>query len=162
MLGRSPIRAPATSSLLSILNLYPHQNDAILHHIHSLIPYFQRSCGQVVPRSSSSFKACRSYQSRSRTQQYPVPLYITGLLSWSKFLRVSHYPFQTRIQKLMGKKKTSGFDFFTEADPTNGMVQYLNQADAISKGLVYVQPDNTTVLAVDDTTNLPPGTKRNS
>jgi len=56
----------------------------------------------------------------------------------------------------------SGWDFFTEADPTHGNVNYQSKEDAIAKGLAYVQLDGTTVLAVDDTSNIAVGGNRNS
>ncbi|KAF7308921.1 GH16 domain-containing protein [Mycena kentingensis (nom. inval.)] len=43
------------------------------------------------------------------------------------------------------------WDFFSNADPTHGNVNYLTKSEAIAKGLAYVQKDGTTVLAVDDT-----------
>lgn len=48
------------------------------------------------------------------------------------------------------------------ADPTRGSVTYQSRADAVSKHLAYVQGDGVTVLAVDDTTWLPEGAKRDS
>ena len=56
----------------------------------------------------------------------------------------------------------SGWNFDTFPDPTNGNVVFQNQNDAFSKGLAFVQEDNTTVLAVDDTTTLPVGGNRDS
>jgi hypothetical protein len=61
-----------------------------------------------------------------------------------------------------GASILSEFDFNTFDDPTHGLVTYLSQADAEAKGLAYVQKDGTTVLAVDDTTTLAAGAKRNS
>jgi len=55
-----------------------------------------------------------------------------------------------------------GWNFFTGPDPTNGLVNYLDQDSATSSGLAYVQPDGTTVLAVDNTTQVPVGGNRNS
>lgn len=54
------------------------------------------------------------------------------------------------------------WDFFSNDDPTHGLVNYLNKQDATSKKLAYVQDDGTTVLAVDNTTRLNSGEKRNS
>lgn len=56
----------------------------------------------------------------------------------------------------------SDWDFFTGADPTHGSVRYRSKTDATSKGLAVVQEDGTTVLAVDDNTQLPVGEKRDS
>ena len=42
------------------------------------------------------------------------------------------------------------------------MVNFLDQGAAASAGLAFVQEDGTTVLAVDDTTQLPVGANRNS
>ncbi|KAL5492590.1 hypothetical protein ACEPAI_4037 [Sanghuangporus weigelae] len=55
-----------------------------------------------------------------------------------------------------------GFDFFTDADPTDGMVNYLSQKDATNANLAHVQSDGTTVLAVDNTNDLSEGAYRNS
>lgn len=56
----------------------------------------------------------------------------------------------------------SGFNFDDFPDPTHGQVNYLSQSAAQSAGLAYVQSDGTTVLAVDDTTQLGSGQNRNS
>lgn len=55
------------------------------------------------------------------------------------------------------------WSFFTGADPTNGNVNYLSMENATAQGLAYVDDcDNTTVLAVDSTSNVPAGGQRNS
>lgn len=46
-------------------------------------------------------------------------------------------------------------------DPTHGLVNYQGQSDAQSKHLAYVD-NGAAVLAVDDTTVLQPGQKRDS
>ncbi|KAF8075110.1 glycoside hydrolase family 16 protein [Lyophyllum atratum] len=56
----------------------------------------------------------------------------------------------------------NGWDFFTGGDPTHGSVKFQSKADAMAKGLAFVQSDGTTVLAVDDKTSLPLGAKRDS
>jgi len=66
------------------------------------------------------------------------------------------------IDLYQGKSFFEGWEFFSFPDPTHGNVNYLNQEDAFAKGLAFVQPDNTTVLAVDDTTFLPEGGFRDS
>ena len=53
--------------------------------------------------------------------------------------------------------------FFTGNDPTNGNVNYLSMQDATSQGLAYVNwTDNTFVMAIDATSSILPGGKRNS
>jgi hypothetical protein len=61
-----------------------------------------------------------------------------------------------------GQTFLDGWDFFTGSDPTNGLVNYVDNNTASSAGLAYVQPDGTTVLAVDNTTKLQVGSNRNS
>jgi hypothetical protein len=56
----------------------------------------------------------------------------------------------------------SEWDFFTEADPTHGNVNYQSKADATAKHLAYVELDGTTVLAVDDTSDVAVGGNRDS
>jgi len=41
------------------------------------------------------------------------------------------------------------WNFFSDADPTHGNVNYLTRSEAVSKGLAFVQKDGTAVLAVD-------------
>jgi hypothetical protein len=53
------------------------------------------------------------------------------------------------------------FETFPGGDPTHGYVNYLNQADAISKTLAKVN-GQTLMLAVDDFTPLQPGQNRDS
>ncbi|KDR80687.1 hypothetical protein GALMADRAFT_241074 [Galerina marginata CBS 339.88] len=54
------------------------------------------------------------------------------------------------------------WDFFTDADPTHGLVNFQTRQNAIKKNLAFVQDDGTTVLAVDDVSTLPVGTPRDS
>ncbi|KAF5350269.1 hypothetical protein D9758_007777 [Tetrapyrgos nigripes] len=54
------------------------------------------------------------------------------------------------------------WNFFDRADPTHGNVDYQSKADAVKKGLAYVQDDGTAVLRVDNTTHLSPGQNRAS
>ncbi|QRW16739.1 peroxisomal targeting signal 2 receptor [Rhizoctonia solani] len=56
----------------------------------------------------------------------------------------------------------SGWDFFSESDPTNGNVNYLTKSDAFSKKLAYVQDNGTVIMKVDDTTWVSSGGNRNS
>jgi len=54
------------------------------------------------------------------------------------------------------------FDFFTEADPTHGLVDFVSKDEAMNSGLAYVQDDGTIVMGVDDQTQLSPGQNRKS
>ncbi len=56
----------------------------------------------------------------------------------------------------------SMFTFFTSADPTHGLVDFVSKDEAMDSGLAFVQDDGTVVLAVDDTTQLKPGQNRKS
>ncbi|KAJ7718193.1 glycoside hydrolase family 16 protein [Mycena maculata] len=53
------------------------------------------------------------------------------------------------------------WDFFDAPDPTHGLVNYQNVGNATQKKLALVQGDNV-ILAVDNTTTLQPGQKRDS
>ncbi|KAF5379325.1 hypothetical protein D9757_007612 [Collybiopsis confluens] len=57
---------------------------------------------------------------------------------------------------------SSKWTYYSDSDPTHGLVNYLSAADAKSKGLAYVQDDGTTILAVDNYTTLSSGQPRNS
>jgi hypothetical protein len=48
----------------------------------------------------------------------------------------------------------SDWDFFTGPDPTQGLVSFVNKAEANSSRLAFVQPDDTVVLAVDTSNKL--------
>ncbi|THH27512.1 hypothetical protein EUX98_g6672 [Antrodiella citrinella] len=54
------------------------------------------------------------------------------------------------------------FDFYTDADPTHGLVTFVDKDTAKTDNLAYVQSDGTIVLAVDDQTTLQPNQPRNS
>ncbi|KAJ3751028.1 glycoside hydrolase family 16 protein [Lentinula detonsa] len=47
-----------------------------------------------------------------------------------------------------------GWSFFTGSDPTHGVVDYLDENDASSAGLAYVNSAGNAVMAVDTTNNL--------
>lgn len=61
-----------------------------------------------------------------------------------------------------GQTFLDGWDFFTGPDPTHGLVRYVNAEEAAASKLAFVQADNTTVLAVDDTNRVAVGSNRNS
>jgi beta-glucanase (GH16 family) len=50
-----------------------------------------------------------------------------------------------------GNNFFNNFDFFTDADPTHGFVQYLDQADAETQGLISVSNDGSVIIGVDST-----------
>lgn len=60
-----------------------------------------------------------------------------------------------------GSNFFDGWDFFSEADPTNGNVNYLNKTDAVAKKLVFVE-NGTAVMKVDDTNFIGAGQNRDS
>lgn len=54
------------------------------------------------------------------------------------------------------------WQYFTGTDLTNGIVQYVSQATAASQGMAYVLPNGAAVLSVDNKTDLPVNTPRQS
>ncbi|KAJ7119084.1 concanavalin A-like lectin/glucanase domain-containing protein [Mycena epipterygia] len=54
------------------------------------------------------------------------------------------------------------WDFWDQDDPTHGLVNYQNRADALAKNLAVVPNNSTLILAVDNTTTLTYGGKRDS
>ncbi|KAH6915951.1 endo-1,3(4)-beta-glucanase [Coprinopsis sp. MPI-PUGE-AT-0042] len=61
-----------------------------------------------------------------------------------------------------GESFLDEWEFHSEPDPTHGLVNYQAREDAIKKKLAFVQEDGTTVLAVDDFSDVPVGGKRDS
>ncbi|KAF8609134.1 hypothetical protein BDV93DRAFT_601844 [Ceratobasidium sp. AG-I] len=61
-----------------------------------------------------------------------------------------------------GQKFYDDFDFFNYADPTNGLVEYVDRDTAFREGLAYVTPNNKIVMKVDNTTVLQQGQHRKS
>ncbi|KAF5392404.1 hypothetical protein D9757_002181 [Collybiopsis confluens] len=53
-----------------------------------------------------------------------------------------------------GSNFFQGWSFFTGSDPTNGVVDYLDEDDAKNSGLAYVNSAGHAVMAVDTTNNL--------
>lgn len=47
-------------------------------------------------------------------------------------------------------------------DPTNGLVNFLDQSDATKAQLAYVQSNGQAVMKVDSNSNLASGVQRNS
>ncbi|KAH9913969.1 glycoside hydrolase family 16 protein [Epithele typhae] len=64
------------------------------------------------------------------------------------------------VKEYKGDTFFNGWDFFTDSDPTHGLVNYVD-GDA-AKSLAYVQSDGTAVIAVDQSNNVAAGGKRNS
>ncbi|KAI5830114.1 glycoside hydrolase family 16 protein [Schizophyllum commune Tattone D] len=68
----------------------------------------------------------------------------------------------TLADKYQGQDFLDKWDFFSQADPTHGSVNYQDKSSAQSKNLAYVQDDGAFVMAVDDQTQLSVGDKRDS
>lgn len=66
------------------------------------------------------------------------------------------------IDLYQGKTFFDGWNFDTFPDPTHGNVNYQGREDAFRKNLAFVQDDNTTVMAVDDFSQVPVGGNRDS
>ncbi|KAM5536636.1 hypothetical protein V8D89_009731 [Ganoderma adspersum] len=64
------------------------------------------------------------------------------------------------VDEYSGQNFFDGWDFFTDSDPTHGLVNYVSGSAA--KKLAYVQSDDTVVIAVDDSDGIAVGGKRNS
>lgn len=58
--------------------------------------------------------------------------------------------------------KQISFSFYNSADPTHGMVNYVDANEAFASHLAYVREDNVTIIAVDNETKLNPGEYRKS
>lgn len=54
------------------------------------------------------------------------------------------------------------FNFYTGADPTNGLVTFVDQQTAFNSGLAYVTSQNKVIMQGDNTTWLSSGTNRKS
>jgi len=55
------------------------------------------------------------------------------------------------VQNYSGQTFFNGWDFFTTADPTNGNVQYVDQATAQSAGLLEINSNGNAVMRVETT-----------
>ncbi|KAF8506413.1 glycoside hydrolase family 16 protein [Hysterangium stoloniferum] len=66
------------------------------------------------------------------------------------------------VDKFAGKHFFDHWNFFTDSDPTHGLVDYVSKDDATSYGLASVGDDNVTVLAVDDSSRISVGSNRKS
>ncbi|KAJ7217226.1 glycoside hydrolase family 16 protein [Mycena pura] len=67
----------------------------------------------------------------------------------------------TQVDMYQGQSFLDQWQFFTDPDPTHGLVNYTNKADAVSKKLAIVN-GTTLTLAVDDFTPLSAGQYRDS
>ncbi|GBE89585.1 concanavalin A-like lectin/glucanase domain-containing protein [Sparassis latifolia] len=68
----------------------------------------------------------------------------------------------TLVDKYVGEDFLNEWQFYDQADPTGGNVNYVSQSAAESAGLAYVDCNNVTVLAVDDTSSVASGGNRDS
>ncbi|KAF8966352.1 glycoside hydrolase family 16 protein [Flammula alnicola] len=71
-------------------------------------------------------------------------------------------PTFTLTDMYTGQSFLDDWDFFSDADPTHGSVNYQTRDNAIQKGLAFVQADGTTVLKVDDFSTVAVGGSRDS
>ncbi|EJU03692.1 glycoside hydrolase family 16 protein [Dacryopinax primogenitus] len=67
----------------------------------------------------------------------------------------------TLTDKFQGTNFFDDWDFFTESDPTHGLVNYLGASDALNAGLISTTASQAT-MKVDDTTSLASGQRRSS
>ncbi|TRM65640.1 glycoside hydrolase family 16 protein [Schizophyllum amplum] len=68
----------------------------------------------------------------------------------------------TLADKYQGQAFFDQWNFFSDSDPTHGMVNYQDKGNAQNKGLAYVQDDGTFVMTVDETNWIDVGTNRDS
>ncbi|KAH7930995.1 glycoside hydrolase family 16 protein [Leucogyrophana mollusca] len=61
-----------------------------------------------------------------------------------------------------GQTFFDSFGFYTDSDPTNGLVTFVDQQTAFNQGLAYVTSDNKVIMQGDNTTWLPSGVNRSS
>ncbi|THV02493.1 glycoside hydrolase family 16 protein [Dendrothele bispora CBS 962.96] len=73
--------------------------------------------------------------------------------------RKTQYTLEDHYQ---GQDFLDQWNFFSNDDPTHGLVDYQSKGDAVDKGLAYVQGDGTAVLKVDNSTWLGSGQNRAS
>lgn len=85
----------------------------------------------------------------------------TTSTSTSTSTSIASSPF-TLSQSYSGSSFLSGWDFFTDPDPTQGQVTFLSQSDALSTGLAYINNNGALIMRADNTTTLPSGANRNS
>lgn len=87
-----------------------------------------------------------------------LPCYYAVLLSYLLFISI-----QSTQAARWGLTTTykandfyAGFDWFTDPDPTHGLVTYQNMADSRAAKTSYVDGKNQFVMAVDTTPTAPP------
>lgn len=68
----------------------------------------------------------------------------------------------TLFDSAEGQSFFDKWNFDTFADPTHGLVTYVDSGTAFSQGLAYVRDDGVAVMRVDNTTQLQDGQNRNS
>lgn len=90
------------------------------------------------------------FQYRSRHRAHGNSTVLQARKSW------------TLADKYQGQSFLDEWDFFSQSDPTHGMVRYQSKENAQSKNLAFVQDDGTFVMAVDSTTQLNVGDYRDS
>jgi len=66
------------------------------------------------------------------------------------------------VDRWAGADFFNGWNFFSNPDPTHGLVNYLPESEAKSSNLAYVDGDGNAVMKVDSTTDLPLGKNRDS
>jgi hypothetical protein len=122
---------------------------------------YKRTCKHVCKRTCKRiFKCTRKWNAKRNAKRKTVPACRTlrgrGLhergVSWS-----------LAPVRLSGPDLClSKWAYFTAHDPTNGLVQYVSHQMASSQGMVNVLPNGVAVLSVDNKTDLPLNTPRQS
>ncbi|KAH8120381.1 concanavalin A-like lectin/glucanase domain-containing protein [Phellopilus nigrolimitatus] len=107
----------------------------------------------AVPRSLAEFTSPRTLDRRDANTTNSTNSTSTNSSSSSLWILQDTYE---------GKTFFDDWTFFTGADPTNGLVNYVDRDTAFNKSLVYVNDDGTVIMSGDDTTWLPMGQNRDS
>jgi hypothetical protein len=90
------------------------------------------------------------------------PMKLVDKYSGQSFFEPLCYLSESTFLKLLIMFFCSNWDFFTDSDPTHGLVEYVSKAEAMSSGLASVGNNSVVVLAVDESSTIPVGSNRKS
>ncbi|KAK0239520.1 glycoside hydrolase family 16 protein [Armillaria nabsnona] len=115
-----------------------------------IVPQMQLTYCQIGSSNSSDNQYRGGFSNSSSGGSTTSRASSTGTASTGSALATASSPY-TLVEDHNGTDFFNGWTFWTTSDPTNGIVEYVNESTGISNGLVEVNSDGHAIMRVETT-----------